>query len=354
MDSVYKLSKYSQKIGEACRAKQLDKVIEYNKHELAYINKLSKYFNNQKGGAKVEQIFAAIQEAIYRQTAKLEKQVENLDRLLDKAVKEASYANQTLQTTTTELVQVKQDNETLSGQIKNATQTLHAKEEELTTVKTRNLRLQSELNEFTREKESLITQQTADKNELKAKEEELATTKQQLQALQSAQEQGQGQELAQLQLQEELATANKKNEETVQIIEILKQTIEENMSDIKKIKSQTQLEIEGINARLITALQKNTQVKEIAQQAQEEHARVQTELAQAHKECDEAKQELTEVHNQAEQDQLQLGELKQELDTTKQKLQELLQKLNQQVGSLPPAQASAQATGSKGGSKRKK
>ena len=324
MDSVYKLSKYSQKIGEACRAKQLDKVIEYNKHELAYINKLSKYFNNQKGGATVEQIFAAIQEAIYRQTAKLEKQVENLDRLLVKAVKEATDAKQILQTTITELVQVKQNNETLSGQIKNATQTLHAKEEELTTVKARNLRLQTELNEFTREKESLITQQTADKNELKAKEEELATTKQQLQALQSAQEQGQGQELAQLQLQEELATANKKNEEAVQIIEKLKQTIEENMSDIKKIKSQ----------------------------AQEEHARVQTELAQAHKECDEAKQELTEVHNQAEQDQLQLGELKQELDTTKQELQELLQKLNQQVGSLPPA--SAQATGSKGGSKRKK
>jgi chromosome segregation ATPase len=51
MDSVYKLSKYSQKIYEACRAKQLNKVMEYNKHELAYINKLSKYFGNQKGGA---------------------------------------------------------------------------------------------------------------------------------------------------------------------------------------------------------------------------------------------------------------------------------------------------------------
>ncbi len=64
MESVYKLSKYSQKIGEACRAKQLNKVMEYNKHELAYINKLSKYFNNQKGGASVEDVLEVIQHLI--------------------------------------------------------------------------------------------------------------------------------------------------------------------------------------------------------------------------------------------------------------------------------------------------
>lgn len=60
MDSVYKLTKYSQKIDEACRSKQLDKVIEYNKHELTYINKLSKYFGNQKGGATVDDVIAVI------------------------------------------------------------------------------------------------------------------------------------------------------------------------------------------------------------------------------------------------------------------------------------------------------
>ena len=61
MESVYKLSKYSQKISEACRAKQLNKVMEYNQHELAHINKLSKYFGNQKGGdATVEQVVRAV------------------------------------------------------------------------------------------------------------------------------------------------------------------------------------------------------------------------------------------------------------------------------------------------------
>ena len=60
MDSVYKLSKYSQKIDEACRAKQLNKVMEYNKHELTYINKLSKYFGNQKGGAGVEEVVEVV------------------------------------------------------------------------------------------------------------------------------------------------------------------------------------------------------------------------------------------------------------------------------------------------------
>jgi chromosome segregation ATPase len=64
MESVYKLSKYSQKIDEACRTNQLNKVMEYNKHELAYINKLSKYFGNQKGGATVELVVAAVQDLV--------------------------------------------------------------------------------------------------------------------------------------------------------------------------------------------------------------------------------------------------------------------------------------------------
>jgi chromosome segregation ATPase len=64
MESVYKLSKYSQKISEACRAKQLNKVMEYNQHELAHINKLSKYFGNQKGGATVEKVVDAVGELV--------------------------------------------------------------------------------------------------------------------------------------------------------------------------------------------------------------------------------------------------------------------------------------------------
>jgi hypothetical protein len=66
MDSVYKLSKYSQKIDEACRTNQLNKVMEYNKHELAYINKLSKYFGNQKGGATAEQVVGAVSRLVQK------------------------------------------------------------------------------------------------------------------------------------------------------------------------------------------------------------------------------------------------------------------------------------------------
>jgi DNA repair exonuclease SbcCD ATPase subunit len=64
MESVYKLSKYSQKISEACRTNQLNKVMEYNQHELAHINKLSKYFGNQKGGAEVGDVVGAVGELV--------------------------------------------------------------------------------------------------------------------------------------------------------------------------------------------------------------------------------------------------------------------------------------------------
>jgi uncharacterized protein (UPF0305 family) len=103
MESVYKLSKYSQKIGEACRAKQLDKVIEYNKHELAYINKLSKYFNNQKGGANVDEVFDVLKEAIDNikkeaQQAQQAQQAElaKTQQELEQAKEETSRAQQEL------------------------------------------------------------------------------------------------------------------------------------------------------------------------------------------------------------------------------------------------------------------
>jgi hypothetical protein len=56
MDSVYKLTKYSQKITDACQKKQYEKIGLYNKHENLYIKKLNEYFGNQKGGADLEEL----------------------------------------------------------------------------------------------------------------------------------------------------------------------------------------------------------------------------------------------------------------------------------------------------------
>ena len=56
MDSVYKLTKYSQKITDACKNKQYEKIGLYNKHENLYIKKLNEYFCNQKGGADMTDV----------------------------------------------------------------------------------------------------------------------------------------------------------------------------------------------------------------------------------------------------------------------------------------------------------
>jgi chromosome segregation ATPase len=87
MESVYKLSKYSQKIDEACRTNQLNKVMEYNKHELAYINKLSKYFGNQKGGAEVEDVVDAVtklvQKVVNGKDAKMNEFLHDIDNAVE-------------------------------------------------------------------------------------------------------------------------------------------------------------------------------------------------------------------------------------------------------------------------------
>ncbi len=84
MESVYKLSKYSQKISEACRSKQLDKVMEYNKHELAHINKLSKYFGNQKGGANVQEVVDAVGDLVRDVVADRNRLIDKLQQSVQK------------------------------------------------------------------------------------------------------------------------------------------------------------------------------------------------------------------------------------------------------------------------------
>jgi hypothetical protein len=91
MESVYKLSKYSQKIDEACRTNQLNKVMEYNKHELAYINKLSKYFGNQKGGATAELVVEAVKELVQTVNASKDAKMNEFLQQIDNAVEPKAF-----------------------------------------------------------------------------------------------------------------------------------------------------------------------------------------------------------------------------------------------------------------------
>jgi chromosome segregation ATPase len=87
MDSVYKLTKYSQKITDACQKKQYEKIGLYNKHENLYIKKLNEYFGNQKGGATLDDLLAFFNEIGQRiriiiQSNKELKEKEGTDRMV--------------------------------------------------------------------------------------------------------------------------------------------------------------------------------------------------------------------------------------------------------------------------------
>jgi hypothetical protein len=121
MDSVYKLTKYSQKIDEACRSKQLDKVIEYNKHELTYINKLSKYFGNQKGGAAtVEELFGAIEEVLIEARVKFI----DLKSANEFAKTTINEKEEIIKTITEKANKLETENKSLNERIKDVTQQL--------------------------------------------------------------------------------------------------------------------------------------------------------------------------------------------------------------------------------------
>ena len=89
MDSVYKLTKYSQKITDACQKKQYEKVGLYNKHENLYIKKLNEYFCNQKGGANMDDVtalFEAMARAVDGMNADKETQAQEIAHLKSKAL----------------------------------------------------------------------------------------------------------------------------------------------------------------------------------------------------------------------------------------------------------------------------
>jgi chromosome segregation ATPase len=120
MDSVYKLTKYSQKIDEACRSKQLDKVIEYNKHELTYINKLSKYFGNQKGGATVDDVIAEIDKVLEKARDKIIDLTES-NKL---AIVTINENEETIKKITEKANKLETENKSLNERIKDVTQQL--------------------------------------------------------------------------------------------------------------------------------------------------------------------------------------------------------------------------------------
>jgi chromosome segregation ATPase len=211
MDSVYKLSKYSQKISEACRAKQLDKVMEYNNHELAYINKLSKYFNNQKGGASAEQIIAVIERIIEKRTNELEEEIRNLKAELTNKIEEIKQLSNLFEIRDKLLGRQQRKNEELSEKLGNeveehqkAKKTIEEQSSELDVCRDQMNKELIKNNELQRTIEEVREALTI----LQQEQEQ-----QQLRALQTAQ----GQEIAQTQLQQatgELAEVKKKLDES--------------------------------------------------------------------------------------------------------------------------------------------
>lgn len=94
MDSVYKLTKYSQKITDACQKKQYEKIGLYNKHENLYIKKLNEYFCNQKGGATADDLrdfFGKITDSIsdiIKNNKDLTQQLETKQETFDKTLQD--------------------------------------------------------------------------------------------------------------------------------------------------------------------------------------------------------------------------------------------------------------------------
>jgi chromosome segregation ATPase len=93
MDSVYKLTKYSQKITDACQKKQYEKVGLYNKHENLYIKKLNEYFCNQKGGANMAAVKALFEtmalavEGMRRELSDTKEEVDKISRDKGEAIR---------------------------------------------------------------------------------------------------------------------------------------------------------------------------------------------------------------------------------------------------------------------------
>jgi chromosome segregation ATPase len=335
MDSVYKLSKYSQKIDEACRAKQLNKVMEYNKHELTYINKLSKYFGNQKGGATVEEVVGEV-EAVLREVAEVVrgkdneiKQVRNLfDEIkielvqtqkkaekhlksLEKAQEEAQKEKNDIQTRAKILLG---DFETQKTVLKGK---VYEKEDELKKLQAEFAELQQLYNANNDEIEGL-------KSINSARNTEIAQLTERNKAIQT--------ELAQV----------KQNYDNV--------TVE--LNRYKKLPTTETQSLINIQGELDRALAERDTARQELTQAQATHSntrrefeqfqeQAQADIATTRTERDQARSELDQAQAQLTKTQAELDKVKQSLEASRKQLEEQVQR----------AQEQAQA---QGGSKRKK
>jgi chromosome segregation ATPase len=277
MDSVYKLSKYSQKIDEACRAKQLDKVMEYNKHELAYINKLSKYFGNQKGGATVDEVVKAVEQVLGEVAVVVEiknNTIEDLksqvSTLNEKNKKENDIHKQQLQKLDEEriradeaMIRLSSECETTKEQLEAFNKANQAVKGKIEQFKAENQRLQDELLNQTSAKKLAEDTLTATKEEVEKLKEKLASAQQA-----QGQDQGQLQKL-ESEFKEILQEKDKKIQKAEKTNSDLQQVITDDRDRHAIEKEALQAEINRTIQELATAQQAQEDAKQIQQALQE-------------------------------------------------------------------------------------
>jgi chromosome segregation ATPase len=306
MDSVYKLSKYSQKIDEACRAKQLDKVMEYNKHEIAYINKLSKYFGNQKGGATtVEQVVEAVKQVLNEAVANKDEEIKRINRIydieLEKLKNELGTKNNTIQEISKEMFDNQEEFTAVNAQLAEV-------KAERDTVQTDREELQRELTELIK----TLKSKDAEYNKLELKEKErVAQLQIQTSEKESVEKQLTTAQQAQGQLQERIRDLEKKIGEADQKYQILESEIKETLQKKNDRIQETERILSELENNIISDRKRN--------------------------------------YNEKKALQAEINRITQEFETTQQALQETVRVLTAKV-----QEQQRQAPGAQGGSKRKK
>ena len=333
MDSVYKLSKYSQKIDEACRAKQLNKVMEYNKHELTYINKLSKYFGNQKGGATtvkevvdaVEVVLGEVAGIVIRKDAK----IDELSKFENQFIEQQTLHKQQLQNSDAERELLRDNYNKASSELERtrismleSSQLLNSSREQLATANQKLATFQ-QLNEKFKEKE-------AENDSLKKEKQILNDEITGLKIINATRTN----EIAQLDSQNKIIKAELARQaqgERTKTQGELTQTQAQSQKELAQAKSQ----VENFKTELSNA--------------QSELAQVRTELVQLNHDI---KAELATAQTQNAEIQVELNRVKEERDKAQAELAQVEQGLGISRGQLGDQVQKAQ--GSHDGSKRKK
>jgi chromosome segregation ATPase len=333
MDSVYKLSKYSQKIDEACRAKQLNKVMEYNKHELTYINKLSKYFGNQKGGSTVQDVVGAVEEVL----GDVARVVEGKEAYISRLKLQEEQYKKALGEKIISISNLEEELKHFKEQLKNADEN---RAESLKATQ----KVQDELNKSRESHQETIIQNNNLKEKLKSRgetqgklekiERELVTTQQARETIQQEKQQ------LEFELQTLRGQFTTTQEELTKAQREIKQAQEETQQ-VQEKHNRLEIitgELESTKDRLIAAHENDLRLREgELQTLSEDRDAVRKELAKAQEKVSKLSEELAKAR---------------QAQTEAQKIKEALEEIVKELQTQ--AQNAQRAQGAQGGSKRKK